>query len=93
MAALHHPFLANLVDSYQDEKCVYMLMGLVQGGELHAIIHDEKTGRNGVPEAEALFFAAGIHEGLSFLHRRGYVYRDLKPENVLISDVSGYRET
>jgi serine/threonine protein kinase len=88
MAALHHPLLANLVDSYQDDQFVYMLMGLVQGGELQSVIHDYQKGRHGLAEADAKFFAAGIQEGLAFLHRRGYVYRDLKPENVLVSDVS-----
>jgi protein kinase A len=87
MAALHSPFLIELVTTYKDEAFVYMLMSLIQGGELYGIMHTAR--RDGIPEKEARFYIAGIVEGLSYMHRRGYVYRDLKPENVLI-DAKGY---
>jgi CRP-like cAMP-binding protein len=37
MALMHSPFLIRLVNTYQDEKFVYMLLGLVQGGELYNV--------------------------------------------------------
>lgn len=40
-------------------------------------------------ESIAKFYIAGIAQGISFMHRQGYVYRDLKPENVLL-DGRGY---
>ena len=49
----------------------------MQGGELYSVMHT-KT-RDKVPENETIFYVAGIHEGLSYMHRRGFVYRDLKP--------------
>jgi protein kinase A len=64
-----------------------MLMGLVQGGELYAIMHTVR--RDGIPENKAKFYCSGIAEGLAYIHRRGFVYRDLKPENVLLDD-KGY---
>lgn len=87
MAKLDHPFLIKLMNSYQDEDFVYMVMQLVQGGELYNVIHTKTT--HGVPEDHARFYAAVIAEGLGYMHRRGYVYRDLKPENVLIN-AKGY---
>jgi CRP-like cAMP-binding protein len=39
MAQLNHPFIIRLVDTYQDEKFVYMLLALVQGGELYSLLH------------------------------------------------------
>ena len=71
----------------QDDRFVYMLMELVQGGELEGIMHNEK--RDCLSDKEACFYAAGIAEGLCYMHRNGYVYRDLKPQNVLISN-EGY---
>jgi len=62
-------------------------MECIQGGELYAVIHTSK--RDGVPENHAKFYAAGIFEALWYMHRRGFVYRDLKPENVLIGS-DGY---
>lgn len=87
MQQLHHPFLINLVQTYQDQQYVYMLLGLVQGGELFSLLH--QTSYDGISEKDAKFYAAGVIEGLSHMHRRHILYRDLKPENVLI-DGEGY---
>jgi hypothetical protein len=78
MAKLHHPFLIGLVNTYQDESFVYILLDLVQGGELYSYIHTNHG--NKLSEDDARFYAACIAEGLGFMHRRSYVYRDLKPE-------------
>jgi len=88
MAQLHHPFVTTLVSSFQDERFVYMLMDLQQGGELETRIHPE-TGGTRMLEHEAMFYAAGIVEGLSYLHGLGFAFRDLKPQNVLINN-EGY---
>jgi hypothetical protein len=87
MQKLHHPFLINLVQTYQDECYVFMLLGLVQGGELFSLLH--QTTYDGISEKDAKFYASGIIEGLSHMHRRHILYRDLKPENVLV-DAEGY---
>jgi len=87
LSQLQHTFITKLVNTYQDRGQIYMLMPLVQGGELFSLIHPEDT--DGIPESNAKFYAAGILEGLSYMHRRHILYRDLKPENILIDD-QGY---
>lgn len=87
MAQLHHPFIINLVTTYKDKQRVFMLLEVVQGGELFSLMH--KASSDGLPESSAKFYAAGIMEGLGYMHRRSVLYRDLKPENVLI-DAQGY---
>jgi hypothetical protein len=77
MQQLHHPFLTNLVQTYQDVDFIYMLLGLVQGGELFSLLH--QTSYDGISEKDTKFYAAGILEGLSHMHRRNILYRDLKP--------------
>mmetsp|Transcript_10375 Transcript_10375/g.21429 ORF Transcript_10375/g.21429 Transcript_10375/m.21429 type:complete len:837 (+) Transcript_10375:96-2606(+) len=87
MAKLDHPFIIKMVSSYKDDDKLYMLLKLYQGGELQTIIHTDN--RDGLPEWAARFYAANILEGLSYMHRRHILYRDLKPENVLL-DSDGY---
>lgn len=87
MAKLNHPFILKLIATDQDPQRVYMVTNLVQGGELYSVLHTPK--RDGVSEKEAKFYAAGVIEGLTYMHNKHVVYRDLKPENVLI-DAQGY---
>jgi len=88
MVKLDHPFVCKLVNTFQDEACIYMLLQFVQGGELLNLIQGGDA-YGGLPESAAKFFAAGILEGLTHMHQRQIVYRDLKPENVLL-DRDGY---
>ena len=91
MARLKHPFLLRLVQTYKDQNLIYMLLGLVQGGELYTVIHKNNKPRGAPPmsEEDAKFYSACVLEGLAYMHKRQIVYRDLKPENVLI-DFQGY---
>ena len=88
MAKLDHPFVCRLVCTFQDAASIYMVMSLVQGGELLNLIQGGEA-HGGLPEIATKFYAGGILEGLTYMHRRHIVYRDLKPENVLL-DSDGY---
>ena len=87
MTKLDHPFLIKMISYWKDTDKLYMCMKMYQGGELQTIIHTES--RDGVPEWAEKFYAANILEGLSYMHQRNIVYRDLKPANVLL-DNEGY---
>jgi protein kinase A len=87
MQKMHHPFVMGLFQAQQDAQCLYMVMGVVQGGELQQQMRNEDRGNLSEPSAK--FYAACILEGLSYMHRRNFIYRDLKGENVLL-DKDGY---
>lgn len=87
MASIEHPFVIRLVNAFQDEYNLYMVMSLAQGGELFSVIHTQTS--DGVPEKAAKFYAANIYDGLMHMHSKNILYRDLKPENVLL-DNDGY---
>jgi serine/threonine protein kinase len=87
MAQLDSPFIISLSATYQDATSIYMLTKLYQGGELWSIIHTSK--RDGLPEEAANFYLATVLEGLTHMHTRSIIFRDLKGENVLL-DSDGY---
>jgi len=87
MASLDHPFVVNLIATFQDDHSLYMVIALVQGGELFSVIHKETY--DGISNDDSRFYAACILESLAHLHHRCICYRDLKPENILI-DQKGY---
>ncbi|RHY65147.1 hypothetical protein DYB34_000426 [Aphanomyces astaci] len=84
----YHPFIVQLHATYQDQNYLYMLMELVQGGELFGLLHTNIFDRPLVEE-DIKFFAANVYLALEHMHKRDIAYRDLKPENLLFSE-NGY---
>jgi len=79
---LVHPFLVNLYFSFQSTDKIYFVMDFVNGGELYSHLQREKK----FPEPRVRFYCAEIVLGLEYLHSSGVLYRDLKPENLLLRD-------
>jgi protein kinase A len=87
-----HAGIVNLVQTYQDEECIYMLMGLIPGGELWSRIHQEVSEgewKSGMSEESAKFYTYVLADTMGFLHSQHILFRDMKPENVML-DEDGY---
>jgi CRP-like cAMP-binding protein len=89
LAQIQHPFTCKLVKAFQDSVFVYLLMELVQGGELFSLLHSDEHHDMGFPEEQAKFYAFCLSDVFAYIHRNKLVFRDLKPENVMI-DHKGY---
>ena len=76
--------------AFQDNQRLYLIMEFVNGGEL--FFHLKKS-RHGFEEERARFYAAEMLLALEYLHKSGVVYRDLKPENVLVDNEGHIRLT
>lgn len=79
---LSHPFIVNLFCSFQDERKVYLLMEFVLGGEMFT--HLRTAGR--FPNDVAKFYHAELVLAFEYLHSLDVIYRDLKPENLLLDN-------
>lgn len=77
---LSHPFVLSLAGSAQDARHCYLLFEACLGGELFGVMQEY----GGMPERVAAFYGASVALALQHVHLLGYVYRDLKPENVLL---------
>ncbi|XP_075139902.1 cGMP-dependent protein kinase 2 isoform X2 [Leptodactylus fuscus] len=81
----HSPFIVKLYRTFKDTKYVYMLLEACLGGELWSILRD----RGSFDESTAKFCIGCVAEAFEYLHQIGVMYRDLKPENLLL-DSAGY---
>lgn len=80
-----HPFIVTLRYAFQTKQKLFFVLDYFPGGEL--FFHLGKFGR--FPEHLVKFYAAQMMDALDYLHSKNIVYRDLKPENVLLG-ADGY---
>jgi serine/threonine protein kinase len=85
LSRVHHPFIVDLFATFQDNLNVYMLMSYVPGGELFTHL---RRAQRFTPDVTR-FYLATIILALKYLHSFNIIYRDLKPENLLL-DSRGY---
>ena len=85
VATLAFPFILRMHATFQDKRHIYMLFEAVMGGELFSVL--ERQGS--LHPVAAKFYAGCLVAVFEHLHQRRIVYRDLKPENVMI-DEHGY---
>eukprot|EP00357_Protocruzia_adherens_P001123 CAMPEP_0115008308 /NCGR_PEP_ID=MMETSP0216-20121206/21827_1 /TAXON_ID=223996 /ORGANISM="Protocruzia adherens, Strain Boccale" /LENGTH=931 /DNA_ID=CAMNT_0002375675 /DNA_START=42 /DNA_END=2837 /DNA_ORIENTATION=- len=79
---IDHPFIMKLVRSYKDDRRIYFLTEFVCGMELFDVIR--AIGLLNIFQSQ--FYAASIILALQYLHQRNIVYRDVKPENIMVDE-------
>ena len=85
LSELHHPFIVNMIYSFQDQDYLYLVMDLLPGGNLryHLSI------KNHFNEKQIKFLIGCIMIGLKYIHGQNILHRDIKPEN-LVFDNNGF---
>ncbi|XP_033182046.1 cGMP-dependent protein kinase 1 isoform X2 [Anabas testudineus] len=81
----HCPFIVRLHKTFRDTECLYILTEACLGGDLCSLLRDKGY----LDEGSTRFYTACVLEALTFLHSRDVIYRDVKPENVVL-DEHGY---
>jgi serum/glucocorticoid-regulated kinase 2 len=96
MSGVRHPFLACLRFAFQTQSKLYLGMDYYKGGNLYLHMHSSKMDPNVSTSSgrrfsieRARFYAAELAIALAYLHAHGIIYRDLKPDNIML-DKSGH---
>nr|AML77815.1 putative LOV domain-containing protein [Lycium barbarum] len=79
---LDHPFLPALYASFQTKTHICLITDYYPGGELFMLL--DRQPKKVLKEDAARFYVAEVVVALEYLHCQGIIYRDLKPENVLL---------
>jgi tRNA A-37 threonylcarbamoyl transferase component Bud32 len=79
---IHHPNLVELIDYFESEDKIFMVMDYLEGGDLIKFICDQEPMTN-VPEKTIAKIIYRIGKAIQYLHNYGMVHRDLKPENIV----------
>ena len=82
LARLNHPGIVKVYDYFEENNTAYMVMELLKGKSLRQLIEEE--GR--IEEQEALEYIIKVCEALSIVHNNGYLHRDIKPDNIFITE-------
>ncbi|KAJ0044658.1 hypothetical protein Pint_03802 [Pistacia integerrima] len=84
LQSLDHPFLPSLYTHFETDKFSCLVMEFCPGGDLHTL-RQRQPGKH-FSEQAVKFYIAEVLLALEYLHMLGIVYRDLKPENVLVRE-------
>ncbi|KAL5284778.1 GRK6 family protein [Megaselia abdita] len=83
-------FVVNLAYAYETKDALCLVLTIMNGGDLKFHIYN-MGGDPGFDMIRARFYAAEVVCGLEHLHQQGIVYRDCKPENILLDDYGHVR--
>ena len=80
IAQLSHPHIISIIDIGHHKQTYYMSMEYIEGGDL------KKQIRKGIDEKRSIHIILQIARALGYAHDRGFVHRDVKPQNILFRD-------
>ena len=86
LASLKHSNVVRYYESFTSKRNLYLVMELVEGGDLDAKIKTQYKKRKYFSESFILDIANQVLKGLAYLHNKNIIHRDIKPANILLTN-------
>mmetsp|Transcript_12292 Transcript_12292/g.36980 ORF Transcript_12292/g.36980 Transcript_12292/m.36980 type:complete len:489 (-) Transcript_12292:1086-2552(-) len=87
LAEVHNPYIVKLLYSFQDADWLYLIMDYLPGGDVMTLLMRKDI----LSEEMTRFYIAETVLALESIHRRNYIHRDIKPDNLLL-DARGHMQ-
>jgi Protein kinase domain/GAF domain len=84
LASLQHPRVVRIIDHFAVPSGQYLVMDLVRGIDLGVLL--KQRGTPGLPAEQAIEYTRQTCEALQYVHEQQIVHRDVKPQNLILSE-------
>ena len=89
LAMCQHPNVVRVTDFFVEDYLPYMVMDYIPGRSLYDIVFSHPKGPQPLSEAIALRYIQQIGNALQAVHTKGLLHRDVKPQNIMVHDLTG----
>jgi len=85
---IKHPAFPRGHEYFERNKSFYLVMDFINGKELAKAVEEHRKTQNNVEDGLIVYLGVEIADALEVIHNQGYIYRDLKPQNVMLDGIS-----
>ncbi|MEL6553094.1 MAG: serine/threonine-protein kinase [Cyanobacteria bacterium J06621_11] len=89
LALCSHPNVVRVSDFFIEDQLPYMVMDYIPGRSLYDMVFRADGGSQPLSEADAIAYVQQIGQALQAVHARGLLHRDVKPQNIMIHQLTG----
>jgi serine/threonine protein kinase len=86
---IKHPAFPRGYEYFERNKSFYLVMDFINGKELAKALHEYREKNKQVEDGLLVYLGKEIADALDVIHQQGYIYRDMKPQNVMLDGISG----